>query len=390
MRILLVHNRYQIAGGEEVVVRSEKELLESHQQEVELLEVDNTTIAGAARRILTGFSAIYSRSGKKQVEAAIKRFRPEVVHVHNFFPLLSPSIYDACRAHGLPVVQTLHNYRLICPNALCFRSGHPCEDCLGKPLAWPGVLHACYRRSRLGTAAIATMLATHKLAGTWHNKVNIYIALTEFTRAKFIRGGLPADRIVVKPNFIRVPTEIADEEGSYALYVGRLSEEKGIRVLLQAWEKLRPAIPLIIAGHGPMENEVTEATQRNPAIRWEGKQERAEIFRLMGKAKILIIPSIWYEGAMPTVGLEAWAVGVPVVASDIGNLAATIQHGRTGLLFAPGNPQALVDQVRYAFSHNEELRQIRENAHNEFLTHYTPEHNYEMLMNIYERALQRP
>jgi len=202
MKILLLHNSYQQAGGEDAVVVREHGLLTAHGHEVSLHAVSNQAVRGAWDRMRTAVEAPYSMSARRRIATEIQRARPDIVHVHNFFPLLTPSVYDACRAERLPVVQTLHNYRLLCLNALFFRNGHVCEDCLGKPVPWPGVLHACYRGSRGGSGAVAAMLALHRALRTWAEKVHVYIAPTDFARRTFIRGGLPAEKIVVKPHFV--------------------------------------------------------------------------------------------------------------------------------------------------------------------------------------------
>jgi glycosyltransferase involved in cell wall biosynthesis len=384
MRILIVHNRYQIAGGEDVAVLAEKALLESRGHEVALVEANNATIAGPLARCRTAINAVYSRAARRRVRDEIVRFHPHIAHVHNFFPLFSPSVYDACREEAVPVVQSLHNYRLICPNALCFRAGRPCEDCVGKFLAWPGVAHACYRHSRTGTATVAAMLTAHRLAGTWRDKVDVYIAPSEFSRALLIRGGLPSGKIAVKPNFLHPTPAVGKGNGGFALYVGRLSEEKGLSVLLAAWEKSRALLPLRLVGDGPLQGEVSAAAHRLPHVTYEGRLPRESVLELMQQAALLILPSICYEGAFPIAGLEAWAVGLPLIASNHGNLAHGIEHGRTGLLFAPGNAEVLDAQ-----SHPAKLAHMRLEARHEYLTNYTADRNYDTLMDIYQRALKQ-
>jgi glycosyltransferase involved in cell wall biosynthesis len=386
MKILLVHNRYQIAGGECVVVDQEKRLLEMHGHDVAVLQVDNEEINSFPARCHAAFRTIYSYSSRRLVSNEISKFHPDIVHIHNFFPLLSPSVYHACREHNVSVVQTLHNYRLICPNALCFRDGHPCEDCVGKSLPWPGVYHACYRQSHLGTAPVAGMIAVHRFARTWNNDVHSYLALTNFARNLFIRGGLPPEKIVVKPNFVYPTPPVGQGNGEFALFVGRLSEEKGIRVLLAAWEKLQDSLPLRIVGDGPLTNEVSAASRRLKQVSFEGRLPREQVLRLMAEAKMLIFPSIWYETFGMTI-IEAYAVGLPVIASNLGVMPSLVRHGHTGLLFAPGQADDLAAQVRYAKSHPKELAQMRLEARAEFLAKYSADRNYEMLMNIYQSAI---
>ena len=317
---------------------------------------------------------------------AIARFRPDVVHVHNFFPLFSPAVYYACRTAGVPVVQTLHNYRLLCANSLLFRDGHVCEECVGRSFAWPAIAHACYRGSRAGTASIAIMQASHRIARTWQERVDLYIALTEFSRAKLVEGGLPAEKIVVKPNFASRDIATGNGRGGYALFVGRLSPEKGLDVLLEAWKRMRMSIPLRIVGDGPLAGRVREAA--GESVSYLGPREKSEVLGLMQSASLLILPSMWYEG-FPMVIVEAFQVGLPVVASDLGSLSSLVTPGRTGLLFRPGDPSALAERVEWAFAHPEELSRMRRQARAEHEANYTPERNYELLMQIYDRVINK-
>jgi hypothetical protein len=196
MRQLLVHNRYQQPGGEDAVFEAEAALLQRHGHDVEQWVEDNREIPTTPTARLAAHT-VWSSPAVRRLEAILHRTRPEVVHFHNTFPLISPAAYVTCRRQGVPVVQTLHNYRLICPNAMLFRDGHPCEECVGRVVPWPGVVHACYRGSRAQTAVAAAMLATHRVRGTWTRDVDVYVALTQFARGKFLRGGLPETRIVV-------------------------------------------------------------------------------------------------------------------------------------------------------------------------------------------------
>jgi glycosyltransferase involved in cell wall biosynthesis len=388
MKILLVHNRYRIAGGEDTVLLAEKSMLEERGHDVALLEGDNTQISGALGSLKTGVSAIYSWEGKRRVAAEAARFRPDVMHVHNFFPLFSPSIYSAAHEAGAAVVQTLHNYRLVCPNALFFRDGHVCEDCLGAAFPLPGVIHACYRGSRLATAPVVAMLAVHRALGTWREGVDAYIALTEFSRQKLVTGGLPSDRMYVKPNFVQPTPTVGNGEGGFALFVGRLSEEKGISTLLAAWKQLAAEIPLRIVGDGPLGDTVKSARKETSSIEWLGRVSREQVATLMQRALLLIFPSIWYEG-FPMSVVEAFAVGLPVVASNLGGMSTLVRHQQTGLHFRAGDVDDLVGKVHWALSHPVEIQEMRRAVRREFEAKYTPDRNYEMLLNIYQAAMQR-
>jgi glycosyltransferase involved in cell wall biosynthesis len=388
LKILLVHNHYQQAGGEDTVVRAEQSMLEERGHDVALLEADNAEISGPFSQLKTGVDAIYSRRGKKRVAAELARFRPEVMHVHNFFPLFSPSIYSAAHQAGVAVVQTLHNYRLVCPNALFFRNGHICEDCLRAASPLPGVLHACYRSSRLATAPVAAMLAVHRALGTWQEDVDAYIALTEFSRAKLAAGGLPGDRIFVKPNFVHPTPPVGTGDGGYALFAGRLSEEKGVRILLAAWSQLAREIPLKIVGDGPLASIVKLATNEASGVELVGRVSREQVATLMRGAVLLIFPSIWYEG-FPMSIVEAFAAGLPVVASNLGGMSTLVSHGKTGLHFQAGDAADLVAKVRWARAHPAEIQEMRRATRREFETKYTADRNYEVLITIYQTAIQR-
>ena len=387
MKILLVHNHYQFAGGEDVVVQAERSMLENNSHEVALLEADNAENTGALKQISTGINAVHSRAAKKRIAAELARFRPSIMHVHNFFPLFSPSIYYAARETGVAVVQTLHNYRLLCPNALLHREGRPCETCLGKAIPLPAVFSACYRGSRAATASVTSMIALHRAWGTWRTMVDAYIALTGFSREKFIQGGLPANRVFVKPNFVQPVPPNGQGDGGFAVFIGRLAEEKGIRTLLGAWTKLNGKMPLKIAGDGPLRPEVEAVAHRMKGVELLGHLTKDGVMELLRRAHVLIVPSIWYEG-FPIVIAEAFAAGVPVIASNLGALGELIQHGRTGLHYRPGDAKDLTAQIEWLMTHEEERQSMRLAARSEFEMHYTADQNYKTLQAIYDRALQ--
>lgn len=312
--------------------------------------------------------------------------QPDVAHFHNTFMMLSPSVYYACKDAGVPVVQTLHNYRLLCPSAILYRHGRVCEACAGRAVAWPGVQHACYRGSAAATAVTAGMLTVHRLLGTWARAVDRYIAITEFARRKFVEAGLPAEKVVVKPNFLDVDPGTGEHDGGYCLFVGRLTEEKGVRTLLAAWRLLGGRVPLKIAGDGPLAPEVAAAAAAAPSIEWVGPRSRAEVVALMKRAALLICPSVWYEGGSPMVVVEAFATGLPVVSSRLGGMAESVTDGHTGLHFTPGDAADLAARVEWAVADAGRLRQMGRNAREEFEARYTAERNYERLLAIYEEA----
>jgi glycosyltransferase involved in cell wall biosynthesis len=387
MRILAVHNRYQRPGGEDQVFVDETALLETRNHRVLRYEVHNDQVK-QVNRLTLAKDTVWNTSAYRELGALIRRERPHVVHFHNTLPLVSPAGYYAARAEGVPVIQTLHNYRLLCPVALFFRDGRVCEDCMGKAVPWPGVVHRCYRGSRTASGVIATMLTVHRALRTWTEMVDVYVALTEFARNKFIEGGLPAGKIVVKPNFVAPDPGRGQGGGGYALFVGRLAPEKGTGTMLAAWDRLGTRIPLKIVGDGPLRDQVVEAAARQSNVEWLGHRPVEDVQALMGKADMLIFPSQWYE-TFGRVAAEAFAAGTPVIAANIGAVAELVEHGRTGLKFRPGDPEDLVTQVEWALSHSTDLRSMREEVRAEFEAKYTAERNYRALMEIYEAALER-
>jgi glycosyltransferase involved in cell wall biosynthesis len=389
LRVIIVHNHYQQAGGEDVVVQDEYGVLASHGHQVRLLEASNDHIQGWAARAQTALSVAYSPSSRRRMAAAISEFKPDLVHVHNFFPVFSPSIYYACNAASVPVVQTLHNYRLICPSSILFRDGHVCEDCVSRVFAWPGVLHGCYQGSHLGTAAVAMMAFVHRTLRTYEQRVQVVIALTEFARRKMIQGGFPAHKLVVKPCFVDVDPGPGQGRGDYVLFAGRLSQEKGIEVLLKAWETLGARVPLRIAGDGPLADYVRQRQQALPGVEYLGYQSRPEITKLMQQARALIFPSLWYEG-LPRTILESFAAGTPVIASRLGSMESVVEPLQSGLHFAPGDTVDLVRQVDWMLEHPREWQLLRQQTRAVYEAKYSAERNYEMLMEIYQSALKQP
>jgi len=385
MQILSVHNRYQIRGGEDECSEAEELLLRDMGHQVEVYEEHNERVATLGKTRLAS-RTVWSMEAYQTVSSRLTARTYDVVHVQNFFPLISPSVYYAAKAKGIPVVQTLHNYRLLCPNAQFFRDGRVCEDCLGQFFPLSGLIHACYRESRAATAAVAAMLTVHRAMGTWTNLVDIYIALTEFAREKFIQGGFPAEKIVVKPNFVHPDPGAGEGRGGYALFVGRLSPEKGLNTLLKAWEKLGNKITLKIVGDGPLAPQVAEAVGRGSEVEWLGRKSLEEVYELMGEATFLVFPSEWYEGQPRTI-IESFAVGTPVIASNLGAMSSLISPGHRGLHFRPGDSEDLAAQVELALAHPEELTRMRREARAEFEAKYTAQENYRQLMEIYEKAM---
>ena len=384
MKILFVHNYYQQAGGEDNVLVLEKTLLQKYGHDVLTFKITNDKIKGFKNKIIAAWSVTYSEKSKNELAKAVQRFKPDIVHVHNFFPLLTPSIYDACSEANVPVVQTLHNYRTICPGALLMRKGRVCEKCI-KGSAYKSVLHRCYKGSIIGTFAVAHMVQKHRALGTWQTKVNKFIALTEFARGKFIEAGFPEEKISVKPNFT-VGSEANIKENNNerggGLFVGRISQEKGLITLVKAWRDLN--VPIRIAGTGPLENMLTVLNHNSVTVL--GMVDQNSVHVEMNRAAFLVMPSEWYEG-FPMVLVEAFSQGLPVVASRLGGMAEIVENGVTGLHFEAGNSKDLAEKVQWMHDHPDECRQMGNNARKVYLEKYTPEKNYEMLMDIYQQAI---
>ncbi len=389
MNVLLVHNFYQQPGGEDQTFADEGRLLEQHGHSVGRFTMDNDEVQTIGK-LTVARKTIWNDQARQSLRKAIRETGARVVHFHNTFPLISPAGYYAAHDEGAAVVQTLHNYRLMCVTATFCRKGRVCEDCLGHTMAWPGILHGCYRGSRAGSAAVAAMLAFHRLKGTWRREVDVYIALSEFGREKFTEGGLPPDKLVVKPNFLDPAPGIGRGNGDYALFVGRLAVEKGIAMLLEAWPRVYAdtGVKLKIFGDGPLRARVEAASKTAAGIEYLGWLDlQQEGYVTMGAARALIFPSIWYEGQPKTI-VESLATGTPILASRLGSMPEMVADGRTGMLFEAGNPDDLARQARALLAGQADRQRMRQAARFEFESRYTAEQNYPLLMRCYEEALK--
>lgn len=378
MRVLVAHNAYQHRGGEDTVVEAEIALLRTHGHEVETYFRSNDDVRGMSAPALAR-QTVWSPRTVRELETLLRRFRPDVIHAHNTFPLISPSLYWAAARVGVPVVQTLHNFRLMCLNALFLREGRVCEDCMGR-IPWRGVTRACYRGSPAASAILAGMLTLHRGLGTYRNKVARYIALNEFCRGKFIQGGLPAERIVVKPNFVDFAPPQPEPRGG-VLFVGRLSAEKGVATLAAAMAR-SPDVHLRVAGEGPEAGLLDGANNVTRLGSLPGEQ----VCREMGRAAALVVPSIWYE-TFGLVVIEAFACCTPVIASRIGALADIVRDGETGLLFEPGNPRDLADKLAWAQANPERMVEMGRRARAQYEIEFSAEVNYRRLIEIYDEAV---
>jgi glycosyltransferase involved in cell wall biosynthesis len=390
MRLVVVHNRYRSAqpSGENLVVEQEAGLLRMAGHEVVPYDraSDDIVASSLLQRSLIPGRVVWSPGDRACLAELLEEVRPDVVHVHNTFPLISPSILEACRAYGVPVVATLHNFRLMCANAQLLRNGRPCDLCVGR-VPWRGVVHRCYRDSAAATIPVAVGIQVHRSRQTWTKGVAAFIALTEFVRQQYVDGGFPGDRIRVKPNFVPRPPRRRASAGSYFLFLGRLSPEKGVDVLLDAWG---PGLGhLLIVGDGPSRRELeARAARHGNNVQFLGSQPRERCMELLTDARALIVASRSYE-TFGLVVVEAYAHGVPVIAPALGTFPDLVREGRTGLLFSPGDPGDLHRKL-LQIGDPEQSRQMGEKAWQRYEADYTPERNLVTLEAIYREVIDQP
>ncbi len=384
MRVLVCHSFYKQPGGEDRSFAHESELLERHGHEVVRFTRDNGACDEMSRASLA-CRTIWNRAIQQDLRETIRTHQPDVMHCTNTFPLMSPAVFYAARREGVPVVQSLRNYRISCVRGDFHREGAVCESCKGRFIAWGGLRHRCYRDSLAASAVVAGMQSAHRLIGTWSRAVDQYIALTEFSRSKFVECGLPAERIRVKPNFVLQDPGAGQGQGRFALFVGRLSTEKGVDVLLDAWRTIGQQWPLKVVGDGPLEADVRAAHERGD-LEWLGHQPEDVVLDLMGEARGLVMTSTCFENFPRTI-VESFAKGTPVLASRLGAMAELVTEGETGSLFTPGDANDLVARVNDFLANSPEQEQrLRRQCRQQFLERYTADANHQMLMEIYQKA----
>jgi len=389
MNILVIHNRYREPGGEDVVVAQETRLLERYGHRVILYnrsndELDDLSFVERAGLISRIISASDSRLAVRQL---LRDHKPSIVHVHNTFAMVSPAVYEICQEESVPIVQTLHNYRLLCPAATFYRNGHTCEECLTHGLL-RSVRYGCYRESRAMSGMIALTLHTHRSRQTWNKKIDAYVAISNFVREKFIHAGFPAGKIYVKPNFVELEPERRQRAGDYALFLGRLSPEKGLLTLLDAWQLLPSAVPLVIAGDGPMRQQLENETRKKhlDCVHFAGRVNRKEAYDAIQRAAFLIVPSVWFE-PFGLVIAEAFAFGTPVIGAVVGAIQEMVEDQITGLHFQAGNAEELANKVVWAWNNPRAMEFMGEAARAVYDERYSPGVNYNSLMNIYASAI---
>jgi len=388
MRILKVHNYYTGPGGEDTVFHAERDLLRSRGHEViEYLE-SNTKIA-TMNKAKVVLQTLWSAPSYHKLIRFLHQTQPQVVHFHNTFPLISPSAYYACQNLGLPVVQTLDNQRLMCPAASFYRAGKLCTDCLGKTPPWPGVLHACYHNSHLHTAVVATMLTLHRWLRTWQTKVDVFLCATNFYRDLFIQAGIPSEKIVVVPHFVqeRYPSDSDQHVGDYALFIGRLDPEKGVKTLLGAWKELN--IPLKIRGSGRLDEMARTFIKQHQmeSVEFIDPLEKHQLSDLIAHARFLVAPSEGYYETFGMVIVEAYSRRIPVIASNIGVTPELVSDQKTGLLFEAGNAVDLANKARWLWDHPTEASAMGRSGFELYRERYTENQCYGTLIEVYERLI---
>jgi glycosyltransferase involved in cell wall biosynthesis len=388
MRILKVHNYYTGAGGEDTVFHSETALLRSRGHEVTEYIEHNKRIE-SMNKASVALQTLWSHSSYQKLKGVLREMKPDVVHFHNTFPLISPSAYYACHDVRIPVVQTLDNQRLICPASSFYRNGKLCLDCLGKTPPWPGVFHACYHDSHLHTAIIASMLTLHRWISTWQIRIDAFLCSTQFYRDLFERAGLPSEKLVVMPHFVQEESQsdFVKKTRDYAVFVGRLDPEKGVNTLLEAWRHLD--FPLKIRGNGRLDEAARRfvRTSNMHKVEFLGLMTEHELSDLIGNARFLVMPSEGYYETFGMVIIEAYSRGVPVVASNIGVVPELVSDKLTGLLFEPGNAFDLAEKAGWMWEHPAEASVMGRNGLNTYKERFTQDQCYKTLVELYERLI---
>lgn len=391
MKVLLVHNYYssRVPSGENSVFVAERELLRKHGCEVQVFTCSNDEIAerGIAGKMLGAICAPWNPKAARRLRRQLQSFKPDVVHIHNTFPLISPSIFYAIGKKAARVL-TLHNYRIFCSAGIPMRDGNVCTECLSARSATPSIIHGCYRNSRLATLPVAANVALHRALGTWTNQVDAFICLSEFQRALMVQSGLPREKVYVKPNFYPGDPSVvpwADRQ-PYVVFAGRLTPEKGLISLLRAWQKWGVMAPeLRLIGEGELRSELERMAGTLP-VRFLGQLSADDTHSQIAHARLLILPSECFEG-FPMVVREAFAFGTPTAVSDLGPLNSIVEHGKSGIVFRPSNPDSLLEAVHVAWRADGLLEELGRGAHREFQEKYTEDINYAILANIYRQAL---
>jgi glycosyltransferase involved in cell wall biosynthesis len=382
MKILLIHNFYQISGGEDSVFKNEKELLQANGVDVDTYTVHNDSINSSLSKILIIFSSVFNVAMFFRFYKYLSESKPDIVHVHNFFPIISPSIFWVCKMKNIPVVHTLHNFRIVCPTATLMFDGKVTERSITHN-SWWAIKKAVYKNSAVGTASLAAMIEFNKRIGTWNRAVTKLIALTDFAKQKYIEAGIIEKNIIVKPNFVNDSMQPNFYKEKYAIFVGRISEEKGIENLLKTWEEID--YPLIVIGDGPLREILLKNS--NSDVIYKGKLNKKQVLKLVSNAKFLIMASTWYEG-LPMVLVEALSVATPCIVPRLGGMASVVKDDICGLCYQPNNVEDMRAKIQMLIDDQELAIRLSQGAYKEFMEHYTSNQNYRQLICIYKQAIQ--
>jgi len=388
MRVLQLHNYHESKGGDEEVIAHERQLLESAGHEVSEYALP-AAVKLALPPIRAGAKAVWNQEAYRQVGRRIDTFGPDIVHVHDPYPIMSPSVFWASSRREVPTVVTMHNYRYTCISADHSRDGLVCEDCVGTVLKLPGIRHRCYHDSIAASTAMTVSLDLHRRMRTFHHQVSRYLVLTDFARRLLIRDGYPAEKIAVKPNSVRDPGVWPTPSGDrYVAFLGRLLETKGVRTLLDAWRQVPPGLSLHIAGDGPLRSLVEDRARTDPSIRYLGWLDSPErVLELMGGADAVMVPSQWYEGGAPLVVLRSLSVGTPVVVSDLENICGDVVADDAGFTFPMGDSSALARLLRSLAEDPARAHDARLRARASYEKRYAPDRGLELLEAAYRGVL---
>ena len=384
MKVMMAHNTHLIPGGEDESFAQESKLLQEHGNDVIPYIRDNKVICNLPLWKV-GLRTLWSVKDYQSARCLIKNEKPDILHVQNTFPLISPAIFYAAHHEGIPTVLSLRNYRLYCLNSYFFRDGKVCEKCINQCIPLSGIRYKCYRDSLPGSVVAASMVMLHRWLGTYQNQVDAFISLTDFAKEKFASHGIPDHKIYVKSNFVASPPIFSQNRKNFFLYVGRLSPEKGIQVLLNAWKKLGQDVHLKLIGSGPLENLVKEAVGRHSNIEYLGQRPVEEVYCLLSQAHALIFPSLWYEG-MPRTIIEAFSQSTPVIASKLGAMETMVEHQITGLHFQPGNSESLAKEICWFLDNQHRANIMRKAVEKDFQSKYEAKNNYYQLIEVYKQA----
>ncbi|MCS7213538.1 MAG: glycosyltransferase family 4 protein [Candidatus Calescibacterium sp.] len=396
MKIIFVHNYYQFRGGEDEMADLDTNLLRKKGNQVLFFSRHNNDIKNydLFQKATLLYEPVFSLKTYYEIKKKIQDFKPDIIHINNFFPLISPSIIYAGAQMKIPVVMSLHDFRIICANGLLLRSSRICEKCFSSPIY--GLIYRCYRNSLIQTLPVSLMIFAHQKLKTWTRKITLFISPSGFVKRKFAEFGLDSKRIFVRPNYVEdefvktFETSFKNvKKESYILFAGRLSEEKGIKPLLEAWDILRSQnikIKLKIAGDGRLMRYVKDRAKNNELLEVLGFVKKKDLVELMAKASFTVVPSICYEVFGRSI-IESYAVGTPVLASKIGAFEDIVVEGKTGFFFDP-EPSAIARKVREVFGRDELIRYLSENSIKEFARNYTEDTAYKRLISLYEEAIR--